>query len=129
MLLFGLYIVLHATVTPGGGFQGGVVIASSTLLFWLAEGYRGWRRAMRGRLLDLLEGGGALVFALCGLGPLCVGGGFMQNVLPYGSFRDMLSGGLMQIENAGVALAVGGGFSLLFLEFLEETRAPDAGEP
>ena len=34
----------------------------------------------------------------------------------------------MQVENAGVALAVAGGFTLLFLEFLEETRTPEPGE-
>jgi len=52
----------------------------------------------------------------------------MANMLPYGKFSDMLSGGLMQVENAGVALAVTGGFCLLFLEFLEETRAPKEGD-
>lgn len=128
MMLFGLYVVLHATVTPGGGFQGGVIIASGTLLLWLAEGYRGWRRMMSARRLDVVEGGGALIFALCGLAPLAAGAPFMANLLPYGTFRDMLSGGLMQVENAGVALAVAGGFSMLFLEFLEETRAPEEEE-
>jgi hypothetical protein len=39
----------------------------------------------------------------------------------------MLSGGLMQVINAGVALAVAAGFCILFLEFLEETRAPEDG--
>jgi multicomponent Na+:H+ antiporter subunit B len=128
LMVFGLYMVLHATVTPGGGFQGGVIVASGTLLLWLAEGYRGWRSAMSGKWLDAVEGGGALAFALCGLAPLAVGGRFMANTLPYGTFRDMLSGGLMQLENAGVALAVAGGFCLLFLEFLEETRAPKEGD-
>ena len=128
LMVFGLYMVLHATVTPGGGFQGGVIVASGTLLLWLAEGYRGWRSIMRSKWLDAVEGGGALVFALCGIAPLAAGGRFMANMLPFGKFRDMLSGGLMQVENAGVALAVAGGFCLLFLEFLEETRAPKEGE-
>lgn len=125
LMVFGLYMVLHAMVTPGGGFQGGVVVASGTLLLWLAEGYRGWRRIMTARRLDVVEGGGALAFALCGLAPMAVGGSFMQNMLPFGKFRGMLSGGLMQLENAGVALAVAAGFTLLFLEFLEETRAAE----
>lgn len=124
LAVLGLYMVLHAMVTPGGGFQGGVIIASATLLLWLAEGYRGWRSLMGAKWLDAVEGCGALVFVLCGLAPLTAGGRFMENLLPYGQFRDMLSGGLMQLENAGVALAVAGGFCLLFLEFLEETRAP-----
>ncbi len=129
ILVFGLYVVLHATVTPGGGFQGGVIIGSGLLLLFLADGYAGWRRIMRSPALDAIEGGGALVFALAGLAPMLAGGAFMQNLLPFGTWRDMLSGGLMQISNAGVACAVLGGFALVFLEFLEETRQPEDSEP
>ena len=125
VLLFGLYVVLHATATPGGGFQGGVIIASAGLLLWLGEGYRGWRRMMRARLLAAVEGGGAMLFALCGIVPLLIGHAFLENILPYGQFRDMLAGGLMQLANAGVALSVSAGFTMLFVEFLEETRAPE----
>lgn len=123
ILLFGLYMALHATVTPGGGFQGGVVIASGLLLSYPGEGYRGWRRLTASRVLDFVEGGGALLFALAGIAPMLAGAAFMQNVLQLGNFRDVFSGGLMLVENAGVGLAVGAGFLLLFLEFLEETRA------
>lgn len=123
VLVFGLYVVLHAMVTPGGGFQGGVIIASSGLLIWLGAGYREWRSIMRSHWIDAIEGTGALIFALCGLVPMLHGAAFLQNVLPYGRFGDMLSGGLMQVVNAGVALSVTAGFTLLFIEFLEETRA------
>ena len=40
----------------------------------------------------------------------------------------LVSGGLMLVENLGVALAVAGGFTQLFLEFMEETRAADEPE-
>lgn len=123
ILLFGIYMALHATVTPGGGFQGGVVIASGLLLIYLGEGYRSWRRLIGSRVLDAIEGGGALIFVLAGLGPLAAGHSFMQNILPLGTIKDVFSGGLMLVENAGVALAVTGGFAILFLEFMEETRA------
>jgi multicomponent Na+:H+ antiporter subunit B len=123
-LLFGLYVALHATVTPGGGFQGGVVIASGLLLVYLGEGYEAWRRLIRSKALDAIEGCGALLFALAGLWPMIGGRAYMQNVLPLGQFKDMLSGGLMVLENAGVGFAVTGGFAMLFLEFMEETRTP-----
>lgn len=126
--LFGLYVVLHATVTPGGGFQGGVILASATLLIYLGEGYEAWRSTIRSGWLDLMEGGGALLFALCGLAPMLVGARFMQNVLPLGTYKDLFSGGLMLVENLGVALAVTGGFTQLFLEFMEETRQPKTAD-
>lgn len=125
VVLYGIYVALHATVTPGGGFQGGAVVASGLLLLYLGEGYEGWRRLVRSRAADACEGGGAAAFALCGFAPMLTGAAFLQNVLPYGQVKGMLSGGLMQVENAGVALAVAGGFVVLFIEFLEETREPE----
>ncbi len=107
VVVFGIYVALHATVTPGGGFQGGAITSSGLLLLYLGEGYGGWRRLVRSRLLDTCEGGGAALFALAGLAPMLVGAAFLQNVLPLGQLKDMLSGGLMLVENAGVAFAVG----------------------
>jgi multicomponent Na+:H+ antiporter subunit B len=124
IMVFGIYVVLHATTTPGGGFQGGVIISSGLLLLFLSEEYQAWRKIVRSAALGACEGGGALVFVLAGVGPMLWHANFLQNIMPLGQFRDMLSGGLMQIVNAGVAFAVLGGFSLVFLEFLEETRAP-----
>jgi multicomponent Na+:H+ antiporter subunit B len=128
ILLFGLYMMLHATVTPGGGFQGGVVIASGLLLVYLGEGYGAWRAVAPSRLFDAMEGGGSLLFLLCGLGSMTTGTDFMTNVLPFGSAKDVFSGGLIQIENAAVGIAVTGGFAMLFLEFMEETRAVEPEE-
>lgn len=122
--LFGLYVTVHASLTPGGGFQGGAVLASACVLIYLGEGYAGWRRGVRSAVLDAIEGGGALLVVLCGLGPMLVGAAFMQNVLPFGTFGALLSGGLVLVANLGVAAAVTAGFSQLVLEFLEETRAP-----
>ena len=126
--VFALYLILHASVTPGGGFQGGVILASGTLLIYLGEGYSAWRDSVRSGWLDVMEGGGALVFALCGLVPMLLGFAFMENRLPFGTLKDMLSGGLILIENLGVAAAVTGGFTALFLEFMEETRALQSDE-
>ncbi len=123
ILLFGFYMALHAMVTPGGGFQGGVIIASGLLLSYLGEGYRGWRTLVSSRVMAVFEGAGAFLFVLAGLGPMANGAAFMQNILPLGTLRDVFSGGLMVVVNAGVAFAVTGGFAILFLEFLEETRA------
>ena len=43
-VVFGIYMVLHGTVTAGGGFQDGVIIASGLMLLYLGESYRSWRR-------------------------------------------------------------------------------------
>ncbi len=124
--IFGFYLAIHSTATPGGGFQGGVILASGLLLLYLGESYETWRRIVRSPILDVCEGGGALLYALAGLLPVCLGKAYLENVLPLGTIKDMLSGGLMLVENAGVTFAVAGGFATVMLEFMEETRAVEA---
>jgi multicomponent Na+:H+ antiporter subunit B len=128
VMLFGIYVALHAMTTPGGGFQGGVIVATGALLVYLGDGYEFWRRLMLSPALAVCEGLGATLYALCGFAGMATGHGFMQNFLPLGTLKDVFSGGLMQIENAGVALAVFGGFGTMFVEFLEETRAVEPGD-
>ena len=123
IVLFGMYVGLHAMTTPGGGFQGGVIVASGLLLIYLGQGYTTWRNVMRTSWLDAFEGGGAALYAISGLSSMLLGHAFLTNTLPLGRFRDVYSGGLMLVENLGVLLAVAGGFTVLCNELLEETRA------
>lgn len=131
LFLFGVSVILHGTVTPGGGFQGGAIAASSFVLVYLGEGYQTWRDLLRSKLLTVVEGFGALAFVLAMAIPLVFGYAAGQNVLPLGTWEDLYSGGLMVIVNAAVGVAVIGSFGVLLVEFLEETRVPkadDAGE-
>lgn len=127
-VLFGLCSSLNGALTPGGGFQGGVVVASGLLLLYLGEGYEAWRRLVHGPVLAIFEGTGLLLFVLCAGLPLLGGHAALENRLPLEQFRSLLSGGLLWIVNLGVLLAVTGSFGLLALEFLEETRDPAEGE-
>jgi multicomponent Na+:H+ antiporter subunit B len=128
ILLFGIYVVVHGTVTPGGGFQGGVIAASSLMLLYVGEGYPVWRRVANGAALAMLEGGGALLFVLTAAVPLMLGHAALENILPLGTWKDLFSGGTMVVANFAVGLAVAGSFGLLLLEFMEETRAPEPGQ-
>ena len=38
-LMLGIYVILHGTVSPGGGFQGGVIVSSAAILMYLGHGY------------------------------------------------------------------------------------------
>jgi multicomponent Na+:H+ antiporter subunit B len=129
LFLFGIYTVLHGTVTPGGGFQGGVLAASSFILLYLGESYVPWRRMLPSPVLVALEGFGALAYVLCAAIPLAFGYAALQNVLPLGTWKDLYSGGLMVIVNIAVGLTVLGSFGALLVEFMEETRAPKPDQP
>ena len=128
ILVFGLYVAIHGSTTPGGGFQGGVIIATSFLLAYLGETYPGWRKIVPSPMLDWSEAGGALVFAISCVSPLFLGLAFATNILPLGALKDTLSGGSIFVDNIGVTFAVAGSFTLVFLEFLEETRRYEPGD-
>lgn len=128
LFLFGVTVVLHGTVTPGGGFQGGAIAASSFVLIYLGEGYTVWRRILHSQALVAVEGFGGLAFMLAMALPLAFGYAAAQNVLPLGTWKDLYSGGLMVIVNVAIGVAVIGSFGVLLLEFMEETRAPKAGD-
>ena len=128
VLVFGLYVALHATTTPGGGFQGGVIIATALLMIYLGESYSGWRRVVHSQVMDVCESGGALVFALMAFAPLFMGLALATNILPFGDLKSALSGGTMFVDNIGVTFAVTGSFTLVFVEFMEETRALAPGD-
>ena len=119
-VLFGLYIVAHGQLTPGGGFQGGVILVSAPLLLYLAGEFANLRKAIPRRLVHTVEAMGAGAYAIVGVGCLAAGGAFLENVLPLGSKGSILSGGTIPLINAGVAMEVSGGLALVLLVYLEE---------
>lgn len=119
-VLFGLYIVMHGQITPGGGFQGGVILASAPLLVYLCAEYRQFRNTLSQRFVALSEAIGAAAYILIGGIGLTVGGVFLQNVLPLGANGTVTSGGTVALIDLGVGCEVAGGLSLAFLAYLEE---------
>jgi multicomponent Na+:H+ antiporter subunit B len=119
-LVLGLWIVAHGYVTPGGGFQGGVILAGAFLLVWLAGSYRSYRRLTRVPIVELGEGTGAGGYVVIGLCALLIGDAFLHNLLPYGVAGKLSSGGSIPLLNWASALEVTAAFVLLFNEFLSE---------
>ncbi len=126
--LFGIYIVVHGHLTPGGGFQGGAILGTASMLVYVANGYRVYRRVTPKKWIELVEAIGAGGYALIGIGAMILGGAFLQNVLPLGQRGQLFSGGTITLINFVVGLEVAAGFAVLFAEFLEETRAGDDEE-
>lgn len=123
LLAIGLYVVAHGMVTPGGGFQGGVVLASAFLLVWLAGEYRAFRRITPAPGVDLVKGTGAGGYVVVGIAALLLGHAFLHNVGPLGTAGTLASGGSMLLLNLATALEVSAAFILIFTEFLEELSA------
>lgn len=119
-IVLGLTVVAHGYITPGGGFQGGVVLAAGPALVYLAAGYHAFAAASPLGALDGAEGLGATAYVATGVAALAAGGAFLLNVLPLGTSGTLASGGTIPVLNVAAGLEVAAGFSLLFREFLEE---------
>ncbi len=104
ILLFGAYIFIHGHLTPGGGFQGGAIIASAYVLIYL--GCRGRRISEIGS--KTTESLGGLVFIVLGLVGLAVGGHyFLSNFLPKGQLNTLFSAGIIPIIYIAIGFKVG----------------------
>jgi multicomponent Na+:H+ antiporter subunit B len=121
LVLLGLYIVVHGHLTPGGGFQGGVILASAFLMVYLAGRYITFRQVSPKSLLDAGEGTGAGGFVLVGFVGMLAGAAFLENVLPLGQTGKVFSAGTLPVINLSVGLEVAAGLLLVMWEFLEQT--------
>jgi multicomponent Na+:H+ antiporter subunit B len=114
ILLFALYVIAHGHYSPGGGFQGGTIIAVVFIMMRLVRGREttwGLRRLS------------ALRLACCGAG-LYAGIGFLSlffagNYLDYGKLPVPLKGGELRAVGSlgveiGVAMGVAGVLVLIF---------------
>ena len=127
LVLFGIYVALHAALTPGGGFQGGAILGSACVLEYLTRSYRAFRTVVPKKAADALEALGAAAYGLVGLAALAAGAAFLQNVLPLGTTGTLVSSGTIIVINLVVTVEVAAGFAVLVVEFIEEIRRPPPG--
>ncbi len=103
LLLVGSYIFIHGHLTPGGGFQGGAIIASAFLLIYLScPGKR-----VNEKYSKITESLAGLIFIVLGLIGLAIGQEFLFNFLPKGTLGTLLSAGIIPIIYIAIGLKVG----------------------
>ncbi|MFD5073920.1 hydrogen gas-evolving membrane-bound hydrogenase subunit E [Streptomyces sp. NPDC058371] len=120
-VLTGLYVIAHGQLSPGGGFQGGVVAATALHLLYLGADYRALERI---RPVGLYEVGDALAscaYLVLGLAGLLGGTAFLANtLLPYGTFNTLSSGGIVPLLNAAIGMEVTCAVVVLLAGFLDQ---------
>ena len=120
-IVTGGYVVAHGALTPGGGFQGGVVLACGAFLVFLAGEVIAMKRVAPETLLEFADAAGAAGFALLGLGGLIFSGVFFENFLELGKPGSLNSAGTMVLVSVSIGLEVAGAFLLVWTEFLDQT--------
>lgn len=102
ILVLGAYVFIHGHLTPGGGFQGGAIIASGFLLMFMA--YKDYH--VSHNVLTWVESIAGLLFVSVGIWGLISGATFLENVLGTGTLNDLISGGVIPLIYIAVGFKV-----------------------
>jgi multicomponent Na+:H+ antiporter subunit B len=122
ILMYGLYIILHGEVSPGGGFQGGVVIGAAYILYVIVFNLKEGRCRAPSGYITLANTLGPLLFVMTGLWGIAAGYTFLANrvgSLPHGEAGTMFSSPSLLLINLGIGLAVGSIIVGFFFAFAE----------
>lgn len=119
-VVFGLYVVTHGQLTPGGGFQGGVILATAPLLVYLADDFTSFKRITSHPVIEIAEAVGAGLYAVIGAIALIFSKPYMTNVVPLGKTGSIASGGIIPLISLATGMEVAAGFVLLLYAFLQK---------
>ena len=114
IVIFGAYIVLYGHLTPGGGFAGGVILASAYVLLTLAFGKEMSLSKMSNTGASILDNSGALAFVIIGLLGF-TGGYFFYNFLPAGEAFHLFSAGSIPLANIAIGVKVTASVFAIFM--------------
>lgn len=133
IILFGIYIIIFGHLTPGGGFAGGVILASSYVLLMLAHGRESMEKNLPLPVASKIDCVGALMFIAVALFGLFYGAAsFFYNFIHQEYLADkqtalnLISAGTIPLSNIAIGLKVGASLFLVFLvlsSFRMGTRA------
>lgn len=119
-VLFGLYIATHGQLTPGGGFQGGVILAAAPMLIYISQNTQVFQRITSHPLMEFMEALGAASYAIIGVIPLAIGVPFLTNIIPLGKTGEVFSAGNIALISVCVGVEVTAAFTLIIFAYLQE---------
>ena len=119
IVLFGIYVFANGHLTPGGGFQGGAIIATGYLLLLMANPQRDFRHG----LLNAIESTSGATYVIIGIIGAVLGLGFLNNsILPLGHLGMLFSAGAIPVIYSFIGLKVGAELSNI-LHHLKEVQS------
>ncbi len=123
--VFGLYVIAHGHSSPGGGFQGGVILGASFILLCLSHDLQELRKRMPLKMILLFCSLGVMIYA--GLGFLCLllGGDYLD----YGKLHLLFPVNEIQSRSIGIfGIEVGVGITVMavMVSIFLNLAAPEA---
>ncbi len=117
--LFALYVIMHGESGPGGGFQGGVILGASIILFVIVFGAEEGRKRISENVNNFFVSLGVIIFAGIGLLSIIVGGNYLEyNILPLGTPQHASELAILGVE-IGIGITV---FAIMTSIFFDTAR-------
>ena len=118
--IFGLYVIAHGEIGPGGGFQGGVILGASIILLAIVLGREEGRKRVSEKVASILAPTGVLIYAVIGLICMLAGGAYLEySSLPFSDEHLAVHLGIYGIE-IGVGITVAIGMITIFFEMADK---------
>lgn len=116
VFLYGIYIIIHGHLTPGGGFAGGVVLAGSFILLILAYGSDFLNLVKEESGSTMYENLAILAVLFLAISGLLFGVRvFFLNWIPKGTVGELISAGMLPLYNIFVGIEVAASILTIFL--------------
>jgi len=116
VFLYGIYVIIHGHLTPGGGFAGGVIVAGSFILLILAFGSNVMNLTKEELGSTMYENLATLVVIFLAVSGLLIGARvFFLNWLPKGNLGQLVSAGILPLYNIFVGIEVASSILTIFL--------------
>ncbi|MCX9013445.1 MAG: Na(+)/H(+) antiporter subunit B [Candidatus Methanoperedens sp.] len=107
ILLWGLYVLIHGAIGPGGGFQAGVILAAGFILYTTAFGLKEAKKILSVKLLMVIASTGLFIYAGVGMLAIIFGGNFLEyGVIPIGRTPAEASKYGIEMVELGIGLTV-----------------------
>jgi len=119
IFIYGIYIIIHGHLTPGGGFAGGVVIAGSFILITLAFGSDFLRLVKEETGTTIIESIATIMVIFIATAGFLFGTHiFFNNFLPKGTVGQLVSAGVLPLYNIFVGAEVAASIFIIFLSLI-----------
>lgn len=114
ILLYALYVIMHGHHSPGGGFQGGVILGASLVLLVITHGLKDTQKRISEKSVAIFSSLGVLIYA--GIGVLCLI--LLGNFLDYSKLAILFNVPLAQARSLGIlGVEIGVGLAVMAVMF------------
>jgi len=119
IFLYGIYIIVHGHLTPGGGFAGGALIAGAYILAILAYGSDTIKLKKEETGSSISESIAILLALMLAVAGFFIGAKvFFNNYLPTGKIGELVSAGAIPLYNIFIGMEVAAALLTIFLALI-----------